>query len=165
MVASIGTIGGFLWVLYLYRGQLRDRHESVDVARRAQAEMVSAWLEPKDIMMTMLPITAVLRAHNRSDLPVYRLDAFMITKTGELSIDSVGFVPPGETVEPLVRYERNRYLLQLRSVPVAFSFADAAGRRWFRDWEGALRPWPADGNPDWFAPLLEKWKPSWAEEP
>lgn len=66
----------------------------------------------------------------------------MITKTGELSIDPIGFVPPGGTVEPLVCYQRNRYLLQLgrRSAePLTADGPDPSNRLETRSGAGEFR--------------------------
>jgi hypothetical protein len=163
IITAAGTIGPFIWTVTLYRRELGRRAAADKVARRHQASQVTGWIEPR-LGIDEQPNRGRLVLRNVSSLPVRSVAIHVIDYEGDLFVESIGFVPPETTVENLPA----RFGLTLKypgeTMPLAFSFADADGNLWFRDWEGGLREWPRDGNPDWYLPMVELWRPTWAPD-
>lgn len=164
LITAAGTIGPFVWTVTLYRSEVHRRRAADEEAQRRQASQITGWVDPRVRSATGAASDFFFVVRNISDLPVRSVQLHIIDFSGDLKTVAVGFVPPGETVEMHPTRFGYAVMVPEETMPLAFSFADANGRTWFRDWEGGLREWPADGNPDWYMPMVDLWRPTWAPE-
>jgi hypothetical protein len=164
LITAAGTVGPFIWTVTLYSREVRRRKIADALALRQQAVQVTGWVDPRERGLDGSANEATLVVRNISALPVRSLALHVIDFDGELHVENIGFVPPGETVEVHPSQFSIAILVPEETMPLAFSFADADDRRWFRDWEGGLREWPQDGNPAWYVPMVELWRPTWAPD-
>jgi hypothetical protein len=164
LTTAAGTIGPFLWTVVLYRSELRRRRPAEADAKRRQAAHVTGWVDQRQRPTEETPDEAFLVLHNLSTLPIRNVAFHIIDFHGELHVEPFGFVPPGETIETHPSRFGRAILVPNQAMPLAFGFADAAGNLWFRDWEGALREWPANGDPEWYQPMVARWRPIWAPD-
>jgi hypothetical protein len=129
-IASVGTVLGLLWAVWLYRRELQRNRDRDDGARRAQASLVSAWFEPVDELSRRVIIA------NESSLPVSEVGVLVPSPIGGPGNLAVGLVPPkGRRVYDLNGYRERLFW----PIPLDMWFVDSGGTRWHRDDSGVLR--------------------------
>lgn len=160
IITTIGTVGPFIWTVILYRSELKRRRLAEASERRHQATQITGWIEPR-LGITNMPNRGMIVIHNNSPLPARSVQLHIIDFEGDVIVENLGFVPPGAMIENTPENFGISLRYPAEVMPLAFSFADAEGNHWFRDWEGGLREWTAEKNPDWYMPMVELWRPAW----
>lgn len=161
LITAAGTVGPFIWTVTLYSREVGRRRAAEQDERRRQASQISGWIEPR-LGITNAPNRGMLVVNNNSPLPARSVQLHVIDFEGDVIIESLGLIPSGVTIENSPERFGITIVYPNEAMPLAISFADAAGNHWFRDWEGELRDWPADGKPDWYMPMVELWRATWA---
>ncbi len=143
-VGSMATAAAVIIALAALVFDRRDRRAS---EKRQQAIRVTAWLASEGDLMLGTPASAVLS--NASDLPVYRVVAWMVLYQGagaqkgeDAAADRsdrerpalIGVLPPGQYRAQLAPFDPGMF----RRPAVEVGFTDAAGRHWIRRHTGRL---------------------------
>lgn len=135
--AALGTVGAFTTGMILFRREHHREAARAEEERRAQAVMVSAWIEA--VRSPSGARELLFHVHNASQMPIYEVALRNPTPDDEEPDEAefIGLVPPGQTVR---RPAPKKWLTSYFSPePVEIEFLDSSGRRWTRDEQGALK--------------------------
>lgn len=153
-IAAVGTAGALGGAVWLLRVELGRRREEVEDRKRAQAQLVAAWVERADNHRNDESDYHV-RIINRSDLPLYQaMLRFEWPQRTAGSHFGIGVLAPGCDTSKLIRFASYpyaehydyQYLWPSLYPKVSLGFVDASGTAWRKYDDGTLVEghWPSE---------------------
>lgn len=134
-VGSVGTAGALLIAMWLLKKEVNDRRQRDSEARAAQAAQVAAWTSGRVVRADPYP-EMLVRIRNGSTMPIFTVNFEFSQGVRGTFVRYILAMGPEETREfriLLPSYPKGE------TIAPSLTFADAAGRRWFRDGNGKLR--------------------------